>query len=351
MSQPRRWEKRPEGSNWGDFGPDDQLGRLNLLTPEKVMQGIAEVREGKSFCLSLPLDYPGGNVLNPRRLPPVLRPTSRSGKPNMNYVLANDDANLTDVVCDDLALLHLQYSTQWDSLAHIGQLFDADGDGVPEPVFYNGFRAGEHIVGPTQPRDAGADHPIGKVSTSEAKALSVANMAETCVQGRGVMIDLHAHVKRLRIAFGYERLMRVLDADKIEVEKGDMVLIHTGFAEMLIEMRRDPDPGKVHHLCAVLNGRDKRLLNWITDTGLSALIADNYGVEAVPAQAQEGCCASLPLHEHCLFKLGVNLGELWHLTPLADWLRAHNRYRFLLTAPPLRLPGAVGSPTTPVATV
>ena len=29
--------------------------------------------------------------------------------------------------------------------------------------------------------------------------------------------------------------------------------------------------------------------------------------------------AALPLHEHCLFKLGVNLGELWHLTPLATW--------------------------------
>lgn len=55
--------------------------------------------------------------------------------------------------------------------------------------------------------------------------------------------------------------------------------------------------------------------------------------------------------EHCLFKLGVNLGELWHLTPLAEWLRARGRYRFMLTAPPLRLPGAVGSPLTPVATV
>jgi hypothetical protein len=42
---------------------------------------------------------------------------------------------------------------------------------------------------------------------------------------------------------------------------------------------------------------------------------------------------------------------MWHLTPLADWLRANKRNRFLLTAPPLRLPGAVGSPATPVATV
>ena len=62
----KRWKHRPEGSNWGDFGADDQLGRLNLLTPEKVRQGVAEVKEGITFCLSLPLDYPGGSKLNPR---------------------------------------------------------------------------------------------------------------------------------------------------------------------------------------------------------------------------------------------------------------------------------------------
>ena len=65
-----RWTNRPEGSNWGDFGDDDQLGRVNLITPEKVRQGVAEVKEGRTFCLSLPLDYPGGNILNERRHPP-----------------------------------------------------------------------------------------------------------------------------------------------------------------------------------------------------------------------------------------------------------------------------------------
>jgi hypothetical protein len=42
---------------------------------------------------------------------------------------------------------------------------------------------------------------------------------------------------------------------------------------------------------------------------------------------------------------------MWYLNDLAMWLREHDRSRFLLTAPPLRLPGAVGSPLTPVATV
>ena len=47
MSLSSRWIHRPPGSTWGDFGPDDQLGRLNLVTQEKVRQGVAEVREGR----------------------------------------------------------------------------------------------------------------------------------------------------------------------------------------------------------------------------------------------------------------------------------------------------------------
>ena len=48
-----RWKHEPEGATWGEFGPDDRLGRLNLITREKLLQGIAEVKEGLSFCLSL----------------------------------------------------------------------------------------------------------------------------------------------------------------------------------------------------------------------------------------------------------------------------------------------------------
>lgn len=349
MSVPR-WNRRPEGSNWGDFGPDDQLGRLNLITPEKLRQGLAEAKEGIAFCLSLPLDYPGGNALNPRRHPPVLRPTLRDGRPNFNCILDGTDG--TDVFNDDLAILYLQYSTQWDSLAHVGGLFDADGDGVAERVFYNGFRAGAEIVGPSNAADAGVAGPIRLESTSHAGALGIERMAEHGVQGRGVMIDLRAHFGDERKLVGYEDLMRVMASDQIEVEPGDMVCLHTGFAERILQMGRKPDPQFLHGACAALNGRDQRLLDWISSSGLAALIADNYAVEAFPAAAAaDSCCSILPLHEHCLFKNGIPLGELWRLTPLAGWLRDYKRSRFLLTAPPLRLPGAVGSPVTPIATV
>lgn len=349
-----RWRQRPTGSTWGDFGPDDQLGRLNLITADKIRQGVAEVREGRTFCLSLPLDLPGGNLLNPRRHPPILRPTLRAGKPNMLYRLVDDHAGLTDVICDDLAILHLQYSTQWDSFAHVGALFDANADGIEEPVFYNGYRGGRHVLAPQSAADAGIPTMSPVRSTPAARALGIEHMAAHGVQGRGVLIDLHAHLGDAHCAVDYDTLMRIIEADRVEIEPGDMVLIHTGFAQWLVDMNGQPDPQKISAHCASLDGRDERLLQWITDSGLSILAADNYAVEAQPARdpaAGIRRCAALPLHQHCLFKLGVHLGELWWLTPLARWLREHRRHRFLLTAPPLRLPGAVGSPATPIATV
>ena len=105
-------------------------------------------------------------------------------------------------------------------------------------------------------------------------------------------------------------------------------------------------------MCAVLNGRDEHLLQWITESGVSAIISDNVAIEDIGGSLPENHNGTiLPLHEHCLFKLGIHLGELWLLAELAFWLRENQRNRFLLTAPPLRMPGAAGSPVTPVATV
>jgi hypothetical protein len=350
---PQRWKQKPPDSNWGEFGPDDQRGRMNYVTREKVLQGVAEVKAGISFALSLPLDYPGGNALNPRRSAPriaaTIRDGSSAGKQNFCFALAEDNPGLTDVVSDDIVLLTLQYSTQWDSFAHVGSRFDADGDGSAEIVFYNGFRAGDDVV-PSRGNPSGESW--AKYEGTQARALGIENLAEHGAQGRGVLIDLHQHFGRKHQAVGYDDLMRVMDADRVEVEKGDMVCIYTGFADLLLEMRKRPDAKLLHQSCTGLEGRDERLLQWISDSGLAVLASDNYAVEIIPVSLTKPKPAALmPLHEHCLFKNGIHLGEMWYLTELARWLRGERRSRFLLTAPPLRLPGAVGSPATPVATV
>jgi len=355
-AQAVRWTHAPPGGHWGEFGPDDQRGRMNLVTPQKVLEGIAEVREGRTFCLSLPLDVPGGDTLNPRRVPPrryaALRDGQSKGQQGFCWSYAGEDPELTDVVNDDVVLMSLQYSTQWDSLAHIGSRFDADGDGEAEAVFYNGFRAGEHVHAAVE--DPSAAAPYARYPEPRADALGIERLAEHGVQGRAVLIDIEHHLGRTRRAVGYDALMRVLEDDGIEVDAGDMVCLHTGFADTLLAMNRRPDVARLHETGSGLDGHDTRLLNWIVDVRLACLIADNPAIElVVPKLAAPTPMRRprLPLHEHCLFKNGIHLGELWYLTELAAWLRAHRRSRFLLTAPPLRLPGAVGSPATPIATV
>lgn len=344
-----RWTQRPEGSTWGDFGPDDQLGRVNLLTQEQVLKGIQEVKHGTVFCLSLPLDLPGGMVLNPRRKPPRIKPTERDGTPYMNFPMSTLDATSIDVLSDDEVTLSLQYSTQWDALAHVGAQFDVNGDGQEEKVYYNGYRAGTDILGsPDHQHEGGCcDHG----PAFGANKLGIENFAVKGMQGRAVLVDFVRHYGHKRTLIGYKELMQVMQADGVVVEPGDMLVLRTGFAEVVVDMAGQPDAEKLHEAGAVLNGADAQLLQWITDSGIVAICADNYAVEAYPAHNQGNKKSLLPLHHHCLFKLGLPLAELWYLKDLAEWLHANNRNRFLLTAPPLRLPGAVGSPVTPIATV
>jgi hypothetical protein len=145
--------------------------------------------------------------------------------------------------------------------------------------------------------------------------------------------------------------MRIMETDGVTVETGDMLCLHTGWAQAVADMRGRPDAATLHEACAVLDGADERLLRWSEESGLSVLIADNFAVEGMQVHGNCRHFAGLPIHRRCIVELGIHLGELWHLTPLNTWLKEHGRYRFLLTAPPLRLPGSFGSPLTPVATV
>ena len=338
---PQRWKQRPPGSTWGDFGADDQLGRVNLLTPQNTLKAIKEVKEGLRFCLSLPLDIPANSALNVRRQPPEFKAVIRGGHVAFNLPLSKIDPWRTEVNCDEAVTLYMQHSTQWDSFAHMGAMFDADGDGEPEPVYYNGHQ----VVG----TDTGEPR-FGPVGTHK---LGIEHMAKACIQGRGVMVDLHAHFADTHKAIGYDELMRVLESDGVDIEQGDLLCLHTGYAQRLLEDPEVSDPVALNERYTGLDGRDERLQHWITDSGVVALIADNRAVEFEHQGPPPGVALAplLGIHELCLFKLGVHLGELWYLTELARWLRTHNRHYFFLTAPPLNLPGAVGSPANAIATV
>lgn len=334
----RRWIRRPEGSNWGEFGDDDQMGSLNYIGCEQRRHAASLVRTGENFCLSLPLDFPGGNVLSPHRNPPRMASTIRNGQRYFNFAFCDEVPGVSEVGSDDVVTLSTQYSTQWDSFAHVGHLFDANDDGIPEPLYYNGFRARVDIL-PPELRTNDPSMPLG-----------IDGFAARPIQGRGVMIDLEKYFGRDSRTVDFDALRVVLDADKVEIRPGDILCFHTGFADELLAMGGQPDPKRVTTMCAALEGRDDRILDWLTESRIAAVAADNYAVERLGRSAAGRDCM-MPLHRHCLFKRGIPLGELWYMTELAAWLRTHGRTDFLLTAPALRLRGGVGSPLTPVATV
>ncbi|KAI9014254.1 hypothetical protein DFJ74DRAFT_771264 [Hyaloraphidium curvatum] len=350
-----RYKVRPAGSTWGDFGADDQLGRLNLVTPEKVLEGIKEVKTGKTFCLSLPLDLPGGTRF-PMRPPPVLSPTVfPTGKPFFNapVSLMGWPKDAVDVVCDDRVMLTLQYSTQWDTLAHVGAMFDVNGDGKPVVCYYNGYQGDKDILGPvTYAPDGSGDVVKEHPTFGGAKKLGVENMAEHVVQGRGVLFDVHRHYGPGKVV-GWKEVKEMMEKDGIDVRKGDFVLFHHGCGQVLVDKKGDLTDEEFALVNAGLDGRDKELHKWITNSGLVALISDTIGVEAMysdPPPDANGPYAFMGIHNLALFRLGVYLGEFFYLTPLAEYLAANKRTAFLFTAPPLRLPGAVGSPAQGIAT-
>ena len=318
-----RWKIKPAGSTWGDFGPDDQLGRLNLVTPEKVKQGVAEVREGKTFCLSMPLDYPGGSILNPRRNPPVLVADAarRQAEHGLSAVARRSEARRRRV-------------------RRRGAADAAIFDAVGQP---RACRPGVRRRRRRQARDGvlqrlprrRAHRRAGRLSRRQGdrdrramrarRKLGIENMARACVQGRAVMIDLHAHFGRERKMVGYEDLMGVLEKDKVDGGAGRLRLpahrLRPGAARVRPQAGRVDPPRlrrarRARRAAAAMGHRLPALV---------ALISDNYAVEAHPSRPCDehaDHCASLPLHAHCLFRLGVYLGEIWYLSELADWLRA-----------------------------
>ena len=77
-------------------------------------------------------------------------------------------------------------------------------------------------------------------------------------------------------------------------------------------------PVKIHTMCTYLDARDESLLEWIAESQISALVADNYAVEGlVGRDRDESRHSFLPIHHLCLFRLGVPLGEMWYLHELA----------------------------------
>jgi kynurenine formamidase len=85
---------------------------------------------------------------------------------------------------------------------------------------------------------------------------------------------------------------------------------------------------------------------WIHDRELAAIATDTWGMEVQPNETED---VFQPLHIILIVHTGLLVGEIFELEGLADDCAADGRYEFLISAAPLPITGAVGSPVNPVA--
>ena len=269
-----RWRHRPNQSNWGEFGPDDEVGRLDSDHAREGASGHRRYHEGRTFCLSLPLDYPGGNVLHSARHPPRRRATtSPDGVKRYLLRLSGEDATDGRHVRRSGHASHAILHTMGFARAYqVSSTPTAMAS--PEDILQR-WRRGEHIV-------------MAKDHATEAERLGIETMAERCVQGRAVLIDLHALAGDAKADIGFDGLEEAMKAQGAIVETGDMVCFRTGFGRKIMEMKRQPDAHTLNQSCAALDGRDPHLQQWVVDSGVAALISDNVAVERYPNKSGSG---------------------------------------------------------------
>lgn len=291
--------------NWGRWGPDDQLGTLNWLTPERRRAGAREVVRGVAVPLGLDFSADGPQPAGAERRNPLLI-TTRTGEAA--------PAPGGFVHTDDLVVMHTQCATQVDALAHVGY----DGQ------LYGG-------------------RPLSSVSATGAAVLGIENM-RAGVLGRGVLADVAAYrgVPRLggSTGIGPVELEQCLARQGTSIEEGDVLVVRTGWISLVT---RDGDR---EAFFAQEPGLTLEATRWLHDRRISFLAADNWGVEAVaPGPAEE----TMPVHCVLVRDMGMPLGEMFDLEELAAACAREGRWTFQFSCQPLPLRGGVGSPVAPVA--
>ena len=294
-------------SNWGRWGADDELGTMNFVTPEVVKKAAACVRRGAIFSLGLRFDAEGPQIGQQGRVNPTHTMNATDGK-------LNDDPDGFRFADDSLSL-PLQCATQWDSLAHAWY----------GGTLYNG-------------------HSPATITAAGAARNGIDKLAARGVFTRGVLLDLARAKGVERLAPGTVITPADLEAAErahgVRVESGDALLLRTGH---LAVFKRDGDRlGYMKQEPGI--GADA--VPWLHAREIAALAADTMAVEVIPF---EDPADPLPVHRLCIRDMGLTLGEMFDLDELADDCARDGVWTFLLTAPPLKVTGGVGSPLNPLA--
>jgi kynurenine formamidase len=294
--------------NWGRWGPDDELGTLNYVTPEKVRAAAGLIHSGRRVSMAIPINrVPGPDNPNQALL----------------FVVQGHEVPV-DGSKVGFGLDWLGMAAHGDCHTHVDALCHISYGGIT----YNGKLANEVL------------------RTNGATQQDVAAYSQGIV-GRGVLLDVPRHrgVKWLELGEAVRRaeLEACAAAEGVEIGEGDILVFRTGHHRRRLELGPwDNNPPPVGEGKA---GLHVDAIPWMQEKRIAAFLPDGDG-EAIPSVV-EGIM--YPIHPLQVAAMGMLVSDSLQFEELVVACEEEQRYEFMVVGLPLRLPGATGSPWNPIA--
>jgi len=301
-------------SNWGKWGPNDEIGSLNYLGTAEVLAGAAEITSGKTFTLGFTMGNPKGEPMWPGR-----RPARRVNTIDHGNWAAGKGFPIPGGAeyADDMMVLDLQSSSQYDALGHVWY----------DDKVWNGYSA---------------DTTVGGLSIN-----SIVPIAEHGIVGRGILIDMAAYRGKKVLdsgeTFTHEDLIAAAKKQGAEIKKRDILIIHTGWLDSYYDGETEKFQGADFNEPGLTYSPE--LVEWFQEMEIPNLVTDTIANE-VTWEPNTGL--SLPLHQALMRNLGVLFTEILSLRELAEDCKKDGQYTFLYSAAPLKIHEATGAPVNPV---
>jgi kynurenine formamidase len=291
--------------NWNRWGPDDERGTLNYITPDEIRKAAALVYSGRSVSMAVPINKVAGPD-NPH--------------PAVHYMVqaydVRSDLGEPQFSTDFLACeFHGDCHTHIDALCHIaykGQLFN----GKP-----------------------------AKNVTSRGPTIQDITAYSHGIVGRGVLLD----IPRLRgakwlepgEAVSREELEAAEKAQGVKLGKGDIMVFRTGHHRRRLEL----GPWDNTYAGEGKAGLHAKAIPLLHERQVAAFFPDGDG-ETVPSNV-EGI--AYPIHTLQIASMGMACSDSLQFEELVKVCEEEQRWEFMVMAAPLRLPGGTGSLFNPIA--
>ena len=280
------------------WGPNDEIGAANYMTPELVLKAASLVKTGKTYALGIPVDtktpaYP------PRTFKLTVVQPGQAGSPGLGPTKTTYN--------DDIIDTWVGIGSQLDGLGHIGV----------EHVYYNGNKLAD-FADPTGLKKLGVEK-VPPIVT------------------RGVLLDMAAYyntdVVKEGTAFNVKEIEEVAKKQGVEIRQGDVVIFHTGWLSLIGKDDKRYATGEP--------GLGVEGARYLTGKGVVAIGADTWAVETIPFESKN----VFEVHQILLPMNGTYILENMDTAALA----ADKAYEFLFVLGQPRFKGGVQSMINPVA--